>query len=62
MVGDYKPRKTSVDVIVVGSGAGGMTTALTAKKLGLDVLVVEKGEHYGGTTALSGGGVWAPGA
>lgn len=62
MVGDYKPRKTSVDVIVVGSGAGGMTAALTAKKLGLDVLVVEKGEHYGGTTALSGGGVWAPGA
>jgi phytoene dehydrogenase-like protein len=39
--------------VVVGAGAGGMTAALTAKSLGLDVLMVEKGAHFGGTTGLS---------
>ncbi|MFC9835534.1 FAD-binding protein [Rhodococcus sp. NPDC127530] len=53
---------TTVDVVVVGSGAGGMTAALTAKAAGLDVLLVEKADVFGGTTALSGGGIWAPGA
>jgi succinate dehydrogenase/fumarate reductase flavoprotein subunit len=53
---------TTVDVVVVGSGAGGMTTALTARHEGLDTLVVEKAPFFGGTTALSGGGIWAPGA
>ncbi|MFJ7078926.1 FAD-binding protein [Streptomyces sp. NPDC098781] len=53
---------TVVDVLVVGSGAGGMTAALTAKAAGLNVLLVEKADVFGGTTALSGGGIWAPGA
>jgi 3-oxosteroid 1-dehydrogenase len=53
---------TAVDVVVVGSGGGGMTAALTAKAAGLDVLLVEKADVFGGTTALSGGGIWAPGA
>lgn len=48
------------DVIVVGSGAGGMTAAITAKKQGLSVLVLEKSQYYGGSTAMSGGGIWAP--
>ncbi|MGN6609068.1 MAG: 3-oxosteroid 1-dehydrogenase [Jatrophihabitans sp.] len=48
------------DVVVVGSGAAGMTAALAAKKRGLDVVVVEKAAHYGGSTARSGGGVWIP--
>ncbi len=39
-----------------------MTAALTAKSAGLDVLLVEKADVFGGTTALSGGGIWAPGA
>lgn len=51
-----------VDVLVVGSGGGGMTAALTAAAAGLDVLVVEKSSHFGGSTALSGGGIWVPGA
>ncbi len=51
----------SVDVIVVGSGNGGMTAALTSKISGADeVLVIEKASQYGGTSALSGGGVWVP--
>ncbi|BBZ47714.1 3-ketosteroid-delta-1-dehydrogenase [Mycobacterium parmense] len=51
-----------VDVLVVGSGGGGMTAALTAHADGLDTLVVEKSSHFGGSTALSGGGIWVPGA
>ena len=51
-----------VDVLVVGSGGGGMTAALTAQAAGLDTLVVEKSAQFGGSTALSGGGIWVPGA
>jgi 3-oxosteroid 1-dehydrogenase len=52
----------TVDVLVVGSGGGGMTAALKAKADGLDTLVVEKSVQFGGSTALSGGGIWVPGA
>ncbi|AOO84923.1 3-oxosteroid 1-dehydrogenase (plasmid) [Bosea vaviloviae] len=48
------------DVLVVGSGAGGMAAAVTARLAGLDVLLVEKTDRIGGTTALSGGGLWVP--
>jgi len=49
------------DVVVAGSGAAGMTAALTAAHLGLGVLVIEKNGFFGGSTARSGGGIWAPG-
>src|SRR5580692_7420512 len=49
------------DVVVAGSGAAGMTAALTAAELGLSVVVVEKAGAFGGSTARSGGGIWAPG-
>jgi 3-oxosteroid 1-dehydrogenase len=51
-----------VDVLVVGAGGGGMTAALTAHACGLDALVLEKSSYFGGSTALSGGGIWVPGA
>ena len=49
------------DLVVVGSGAAGMTAALTAAVHGLRVVVLEKTEYFGGSTARSGGGVWLPG-
>lgn len=51
----------TVDVLVVGAGGAGMTAALAAAHQGLDTLLVEKSEHFGGNTARSGGGVWVPG-
>lgn len=47
LVGEY-------DVVVVGSGAAGMTAALTAAKRGLSVVVVEKAPTFGGSAARSG--------
>jgi len=48
------------DLLVVGCGAAGMSAAITAGLHGLEVIVVEKGETFGGTTAVSGGGFWIP--
>ena len=50
-----------VDVLVIGTGASGMATAVTAASQGLDVLVVDKQPQFGGTTARSGGWLWIPG-
>lgn len=49
------------DVLVVGSGAGGMTAAYTAAREGLSVILVESTDRFGGTSAYSGGGMWFPG-
>lgn len=49
-----------VDLVVIGSGAGGLSAAIVAADLGLDVLVLEKASHFGGSTAVSGGVVWVP--
>jgi glycine/D-amino acid oxidase-like deaminating enzyme len=48
------------DVLVVGTGAGGSSAALTASINGLDVLMLEKEPVFGGTTAFSGGWLWIP--
>ncbi len=48
------------DVVIVGSGAAGLVAALTAAARGLKPLVLEKTEFVGGSTALSGGGLWIP--
>ncbi|MEM4574025.1 MAG: FAD-binding protein [Candidatus Caldarchaeum sp.] len=50
----------SVDALVVGSGAAALTGALTIRHAGYEVLVVEKTELVGGSSAMSGGGLWIP--
>ena len=48
------------DILVVGSGNGAMTAGIVAHDGGAKVLLVEKSNHFGGTSATSGGGVWIP--
>jgi succinate dehydrogenase/fumarate reductase flavoprotein subunit len=51
---------TRCDLLVIGSGAGGLSAAVTAAHLGLKVIVIEKEPLFGGTTAWSGGWMWVP--
>jgi len=44
------------DVLVIGAGIAGLTAALSAREAGLDVVLIEKGARYGGTSAIAGGG------
>lgn len=53
-------RSVECDVLVIGSGAGGLSAAVTAAKRGLKVIVAEKDALFGGTTARSGGWLWIP--
>ncbi len=48
------------DVLIIGSGAAGLSAAVTAAKHNLDVIVVEKADVFGGTSAWSGGWLWIP--
>lgn len=49
-----------VDVLVAGTGAAGLTAAITAVDAGLSTLIVESTDRWGGTTMRSGGGLWMP--
>jgi succinate dehydrogenase/fumarate reductase flavoprotein subunit len=53
-------KTVECDVLVVGSGAGGFAAAVTAASHGLTVILAEKAEFVGGTTAFSGGFLWVP--
>ncbi|MBW6419133.1 FAD-dependent oxidoreductase [Celeribacter sp. PS-C1] len=53
-------KREEVDVLVVGSGAGGLSSAVSAAHRGLKVIVAEKEPVFGGTTARSGGWSWIP--
>lgn len=48
------------DILIVGSGAAAFSAAITAKKHGAQVIMLEKGSVIGGTTLRSGGGFWTP--
>ncbi len=49
------------DLLVIGSGASGLSAAVTAAHHGLEVVLVEKDAVFGGATAWSGGWMWVPG-
>ena len=51
---------TATDVIVIGSGGAALAAALSAHDAGARVTVIERADSVGGTTAVSGGGVWMP--
>ncbi|MBL8567626.1 MAG: FAD-dependent oxidoreductase [Phreatobacter sp.] len=53
-------KTVDCDVLVVGSGAGGLAAAVASAARGLKVIVAEKAPYVGGTTALSGGFLWVP--
>jgi 3-oxosteroid 1-dehydrogenase len=53
-------KSEEVDFLIIGSGAAGMAAALRAHDLGLHTVIVEKSEHFGGSTAMSGGVCWLP--
>ena len=57
---DMTTWDSTVDLVIVGSGGGGMVAALTAADAGASALVLEKQERVGGSTAMSGGIVWVP--
>lgn len=48
------------DFVIVGAGGGSMCAALLLRSVGLSVLILEKTEYVGGTTARSGGVMWIP--
>jgi 3-oxosteroid 1-dehydrogenase len=48
------------DVVVVGSGSAGATAAMRSADHGLKVLIIEKAQKFGGTSATSGGVMWIP--
>lgn len=51
-----------VDLLVIGAGCGGLSAALFGRLARLETLLCEKTSQVGGTTASSGGIVWAPGS
>lgn len=53
-------ERFDTDVLIIGSGAGALTAAISAKDNGAKVLVIEKTDKYGGTSAMSGGVAWFP--
>lgn len=57
---ETSPLPRDCDLLVIGSGAGGLGTAVVAAELGLRTVLVEKEPHFGGTTAWSGGWMWVP--
>ncbi|MCX4849536.1 FAD-binding protein [Streptomyces sp. NBC_00893] len=53
-------KEITVDVVIVGSGASGLSAAVRSRALGLDPLVIDVADRFGGTVPLSSGALWIP--
>ena len=53
-------RRAAADVVVIGSGAAGLTAAIMAHDEGARVVLLERSDEIGGTSAVSGGALWVP--
>jgi hypothetical protein len=53
-------EEVECDVLVIGSGAGGLSAALAAGKRGMSTIVAEKASGFGGISVWSGGWIWIP--
>ena len=60
MPGETVQDTETFDVVVVGSGAAGAMAALRSADHGMKVLIIEKAQKFGGTSATSGGVLWIP--
>ncbi|WP_292931033.1 FAD-dependent oxidoreductase [Novosphingobium sp. PASSN1] len=54
-------RDAASDLLIAGSGVAGLVAAITARCCGLNPVIVEKSDKWGGTSAMSGGSLWIPG-
>lgn len=59
-VANHRSSVDSCDFLVIGSGSAALSAALRAAKGGLAVTVIEKSDRLGGTSAMSGAGIWIP--
>lgn len=59
---DERHWDSETDLLVIGAGVAGLTAALVGKLEGLQVVLCEKSDMVGGTTATSAGSVWIPGS
>jgi succinate dehydrogenase/fumarate reductase flavoprotein subunit len=57
---DLEGFEYSTEIVVVGSGAGGLVAALAAHEASRKVLIIEGSSLIGGSSAISGGGIWIP--
>ncbi|MBJ6135234.1 FAD-dependent oxidoreductase [Ochrobactrum sp. Q0168] len=57
---DVPELPSECDLLIVGSGAAGMAAAISAKHSGLNPVIIEKSDFFGGSTAVSGGAIWVP--
>jgi hypothetical protein len=55
-----KPQVIRCELAVIGGGSGGFGAALAAARLGVNVVLVERGDQLGGNSVRGGVNIWEP--